>query len=52
MVVLRTRENEIVGYQRFGGIAVVGEVASKHSRTTSGLVILSFSIRWVYVCMC
>lgn len=27
MVVLRTREEEIVGYQRLGGIAVVGEVA-------------------------
>ena len=27
MVVLRTREDEIVGYQRLGGIAVVGEVA-------------------------
>lgn len=27
MVVLRTREEEIVGYQRLGGIAVVGAVA-------------------------
>ena len=27
MVVLRTRESEVVGYQRLGGIAVVGEVA-------------------------